>query len=404
MQYQLARSALARFRYWSRFGKSLPLWLAALIGLSGCSDSATAPPPLEIPYVVVEARDVTIPVDVVGETIGSIDVSIRARVDGFIDGLHFQEGAFVDEGQLLYTIDTQPFQAKLAQAKAAYAQSLTGLAKTKADLDRIRPLAEMKAVSEQDLDSAVANFEAAQSFQDAAAAEVELAELELSYARIHSPVNGLIGLSDVETGDYISQQNNGGLLNVVSTTDPIGVRVAIPERSYLRFAREEVQANRSRQQRAEDEPSSPLTLILADGTIYEHTGRATKVDRNIDSMTGSLTLEANFANPDDLLRPGMFARIRFDVDSIEGALLVPQRAVNELQSAYRIFVILPDDTIEVRQVEVGQQLGSEWIIDSGLKVGERVAVSGLLRLRPGMTVAPIPAEPDDLPPKPDSGA
>ena len=375
-------------------GGALPLVLLALA--SGCEVETPEPPVLDIPYLSVEARDVSIPMDVVGETIGSTDVTIRARVDGFLDGIHFQEGTFVDAGDLLYTIDAQPFEAKLARANAGLAQAYTDLAKSRADLQRIRPLAEMRAVSEQDLDSAVANFEAAESFVEAAKAQVELAEIEVSYTRIHAPERGLIGLTQAEVGDFVSQQSNGGLLNTISRTDPIAVRVSIAERAYLVAARriraEPESADRGRRE------NGPLTLILADGSIYEQRGFVTKVDRTIDADTGSLTVEAEFSNPDNILRPGMFARVRFDADRIAGAILVPQRAVSELQSAHRVYVINPDDTVEVRQVQVGRRLGSEWIIESGLEVGERVAVAGLLRLRAGMLVAPRPAEATELPP------
>jgi len=368
--------------------------------LSGCSEPPPAPPPLEIPFITVETRDVTIPIEVVGETIGSIDVSIRSRVNGFLDGLHFEEGSFVSKGDLLYTIDPQPFEAKLAQAQAGYAQAQTGLAKTQADLDRIRPLAEMKAVSEQDLDSAVANFEAARSFVDAASAQVELAQLELSYTRIHAPVEGLIGITSAQVGDYISQQNNGGLLNVISRIDPISVKISIAERAYLTAMRR-LSAEKAQGPAGGPQPQRKqiaLTMILADGSTYEHTGLATKVDRNIDPTTGALSVEADFPNAENLLRPGMFARIRFAAADIPDAILVPQRAVSELQSEYRIYVINPDDRIDVRQVQVGQRLGSNWIIESGIEPGERVAVEGLLRLQPGMTVVPRAADAADLPP------
>lgn len=355
---------------------------------------------LKIPFVTVAAQDVKVPLDVVGETIGSTDVTIRARVDGFLDGIHFREGTFVEKGGLLYTIDPQPFQAKVAQAQATLAQARTNLVKTKSDLERIRPLAKMHAVSAQDLDAAVASYEASNSYMDSARAQVELAEIELSYTRIHAPGPGLIGLSEAEVGDFVSQRNNGGLLNVISRTDPIGVRVSITERGYLSAARrlaEQQQGKRPANGAIDNMNQHPLTLILADGSLYEYRGVPTKVDRNIDPTTGSLTIEAEFANPDGLLRPGMFARIRFDAAEIKDAILLPQRAVSELQSIYRVFVVRPDDTVEVRQVQVGQRLGSNWVIESGLLPGERVAVSGLLRLRAEMKVSPRPAEAADLP-------
>ncbi|SFP62029.1 membrane fusion protein, multidrug efflux system [Pseudomonas borbori] len=370
--------------------------------LSGCEPKQPPPPAvLEIPFVTVDAQDVSIPLDVIGETIGSTDVTIRARVDGFLDGIHFKEGTFVDQGALLYTIDPQPFQAKVAQAQAMQAQAQTSLVKAKSDLNRIRPLAEINAVSKLDLDAAVANHDAAKSYVEAAKAQVELAQIELGYTKIHAPERGLIGLSEAEVGDFVSQRNNGGLLNVISRTDPIAVRVSITERGYLNAARrlaEQQQGNRSADGSMDKMGRLPLTLILADGSLYEHRGVPTKVDRNIDPTTGALTIEAEFPNSQGLLRPGMFARVRFDADEIKGAILLPQRAVSELQSVHRVFVIKPDDTVEVRQVQVGQRLGSNWVIESGLQAGERVAVAGLLRLRPEMTVKPRPADASELPP------
>ena len=368
--------------------------------LTGCSEQVAAPQPLEIPFIVTTAQDVAIPLDIVGETMGSIDVTIRSRVDGFLDGIHFKEGEFVDKGDLLYSIDPQPFEAKLAQAHASRAQANTSLTKARSDLDRIRPLAEMNAVSAQDLDAAQASFEAAQAYVQAAEAQVDLAELELSYTQIHAPVTGLIGLTNAEVGDFISQQNGGGLLNVLSTTNPTAVRAAITEAIYLR-AVQTLSVSERRRGEGRDEN---LTLLLADGSKYDHLGVTTKIDRDIDSSTGTLTIEAEFPNPDDILRPGMFARIRFDAQELKDAILVPQRAVNELQSAYRIFVIQADNTINVRQVDVGPRLGSNWVIESGIEPGERIAVQGLLRLREGMTVNPRPAGPDDLPPEPSNGA
>ena len=376
---------------------------AVLLGvLSGC-EGEKAPPAavLDIPFVTVAAQDVSIPIDVIGETIGSTDVTIRARVEGFLDGIHFKEGSFIDKGALLYTIDPQPFQAKVAEAQAMLAQARTSLVKTKSDLDRIRPLAAMNAVSKLDLDAAVANYEAAKSYVEAAKAQVELAQIALGYTRIHAPEHGLIGLSEAEVGDFVSQSNNGGLLNVISRTDPIAVRVSITERGYLEAARR--LADQQQRGLPVEQYRRPLTLILADGSLYDQRGVPTKVDRNIDPTTGALTIEAEFPNPQGLLRPGMFARIRFDADEIKGAILLPQRAVSELQSVHRVFVIKPDDTVEVRQVRVGQRLGSDWLIESGLQPGERVAVAGLLRLRPGMAVKPRQADAGELPPVAEGG-
>jgi membrane fusion protein (multidrug efflux system) len=306
-------------------------------------------------------------------------------VDGFLDAIHFQEGRFVDQGDLLYSIDPRPFETKVMEAKGGLAEANTALAKTRSDLDRIRPLAEMNAVSAQDLDAAVAQYEAAQSSVQIAEAQVELAEIELGYTQVYAPVDGLIGLTKAEVGDFVGQGATGGVLNIISRTDPIGVRLSVAERAYLLAARRLAGTDLDSIDRVPN-----LHLILADGSEYPHLGRATKIDRNINASTGTLTVEAEFPNPDQLLRPGMFARVRFDAETREGALLVPQRAVTELQSSFRVFVIGADNTVEVRQVEVGPRLGSEWIIESGLNTGDRVAVEGLLRMRPGMAVNPVP--------------
>ena len=369
-----------------KLGPGTTVLATCMLLLYGCGDAGQpAAPALDIPVVEVQRRDVAIPLEIVGETIGSVDVTIRARVDGFLDAIHFEEGRFVAERDLLYSIDPRPFETKVMESKGGLAEANTALAKTRSDLDRIRPLAEMNAVSAQDLDAAVAQFEAAQSSVQIAEARVELAEIELGYTQVYAPVGGLIGLTKAEVGDFVGQSATGGVLNIISRTDPIGVRLSVAERAYLLAARRLAYTDLSRRERAPN-----LQRLLADGTEYAHLGRATKIDRNINASTGTLTVEAEFPNPDQLLRPGMFARVRFDAETREGALLVPQRAVTELQSSFRVFVIGADDTVEVRQVEVGPRLGSEWIIESGLNAGDRVAVEGLLRMRPGLIVNPVP--------------
>ncbi len=367
-------------------GPGTAVLCGCMLLLYACGDTGpVAAPPLDIPVVEVQRRDVAVPLEIVGETTGSVDVTIRARVDGFLDAIHFREGRFVTEGDLLYSIDPRPFETKVMESKGGLAEANTGLAKARSDLARIRPLAEMNAVSAQDLDAAVAQYEAAQSSVQIAKARVELAEIELGYTQVYAPVDGLIGLTQAEVGDFVGQGATGGMLNVISRTDPIGVRLSLAERAYLIAARRLAGTDLDRSDRAPN-----LHLILADGSEYPHLGRATKIDRSINASTGTLTVQAEFPNPDHLLRPGMFARVRFDAETRKGALLVPQRAVTELQSSFRVFVIGADNTVEVRQVEVGPRLGSEWIIESGLDPGDRVAVEGLLRMRPGMTVNPVP--------------
>jgi membrane fusion protein (multidrug efflux system) len=364
---------------------------AALVaGLFACGESkAPTPPPLEISTARVLQRDQPIPIEMVGETRGSVDIPIRARVDGFLESMHFDEGRRVEKDQLLYTIDPQPFQARVAEARGYVAEADTMLEKTRADLARIRPLAEMHAVSQQDLDSAVAQFDAAKGALQAAKAKKKQAELELGYTRIHSPVSGRIGITRVRVGEYVGK-GGSSLLNYVSKIDPIRVRFSIDERNYLRLARK-ISARADRDGREPPE----LELILADGTLHDHRGKIVAMDAAINPETGTFTLEADFPNPDGIVLAGQFARVRGVVTTIDGALLIPTRAISELQGNFRVFIVDDSGKVSLRSIEVGPRLDRLQVVTSGLEPGESIAIEGLLRLRDGMTVVPKPTELDD---------
>ncbi|MEL7449857.1 MAG: efflux RND transporter periplasmic adaptor subunit [Pseudomonadota bacterium] len=353
-------------------------------------------PPLEV--TVYEATPDTIPIYIenVGQTFGSVDIPIRARVDGVLEEIHFLEGRPVKKGQLLYVIDPQPFQARLVEAQGLLAQAKTTLAKSKSDLERIRPLAEMDAVSKQDLDSAVAQYEAAKGSLQAAEAKVEQAEIELGYSRIEAPVDGLIGITQARVGEYVGRDPNPVVLNMVSQAHPIRVRFAINEAEYLRFRREFGATMKN----LDDAPEGDrvLDLILADGSMHEHKGAIVSFNAAVDPTTGTLTLEADFPNPDRLVLPGQFARIRGVVEERQAAIAVPQRAVMETQGLFRLAVIGNDGSVELRQVEMGPRVENRWIVESGLSAGERVAIDGLQRLRPGMKVVPKMASEDGTTP------
>jgi membrane fusion protein (multidrug efflux system) len=367
------------------------LWSIALIFiLSACG--ASEPPTAALPQIgVVEviARDTIIKQDFVGQTRGSTDIPIRARVEGFLESRNFVEGRPVTEGQLLYTIDPRPYRAKVIEAEGRLAESTTMLAKSRADLARIQPLAEMKAVSQQDLDGSVAQRDAALGSVQASEAQLDLANIELGYATIHSPISGFIGISQAEVGEFVGAPPNPVVLNYVSLNDPIRVRFAINERDYLRYSR----AVAKRRQQG-DEPYDSDTsgfgveLILADGTIHDHIGRIVAADAAINPETGTFTLEADFANPDTIVIAGQFARARIAVDAIPDALLIPQRAVAELQGLFRVFVVGSDGKVTLTAVELGPQVGRLQVVKSGLKVGELVAIEGLLSLRDGAIVQP----------------
>ncbi|RLA56160.1 MAG: efflux RND transporter periplasmic adaptor subunit, partial [Gammaproteobacteria bacterium] len=340
------RSGTAWFRLWL---------LAGGAALCACTEDAPPPaPPPEIGVVQVVQRDTDIMQDFVGQTRGSVDIPIRARVEGFLESRNFIEGRSVEEGQLLYTIDPQPFLAKVLEAEGRLAEARTMLAKSKADLARIKPLAEMKAVSQQDLDASVAQRDAALGSVQAAEAQLQLANIELGYAKIYSPINGLIGISEAEVGEFVGAPPNPVVLNYVSLTDPIRVRFSINERDYLRLSRALAKLRAAGKKPLDGESSEyNVELILADGSTHNHHGRIVASDAAINPQTGTFTLEADFPNPDEILIAGQFARARIAIDSRPGALLIPQRALSELQGVFRVFVVADDGSVKMRAVETG---------------------------------------------------
>ena len=353
------------------------------------ADTPPPPPPPEIGVVEVIQRDTDIMQDFVGQTRGSTDIPIRARVEGFLESRNFIEGRSVEEGQLLYTIDPQPFLAKVLEAEGRLAEARTMLAKSRADLARIKPLAEMKAVSQQDLDASVAQRDAALGSVQAAEARLELANIELGYAKIYSPINGLIGISEAEVGEFVGAPPNPVVLNYVSLTDPIRVRFSINERDYLRLSRALAKLRAAGKKPLKDEsPEYNVELILADGSTHNHHGRIVASDAAINPQTGTFTLEADFPNPDEILIAGQFARARIAIDSRPDALLIPQRALSELQGGFRVFVVADDGSVKMRAVETGPQIGRMVLVNSGLEAGEHVAIEGLLSLKDGAMVQP----------------
>jgi len=356
--------------------------LAAIIGC-GSSDPP-APPLLEIAVVDVVQRDQPIVLEMVGTTLGSADIPVRARIEGVITGIHFREGRAVEKDQLLYEIDPVPFQTKVVEAEGDLAGARTALAKYKADLNRIRPLAEMNAVSQADLDGAQAMYEASIAEVSAAKARVKQAEIELDYTKIRSPIAGLVGITAAKEGEFVGRDPNPVVLNYVSLVDPIRVRFAIDERRYLMLARN----LRDMESRGEKSTAGEgLVLVLSDGTTHPHPGTVIAADASIDSETGTFTFEADWPNPESLVLAGQFARVRAVVETLEDALLVPSRAISELQGSFRIFVVEDDGSVEMRVVELGAEVDSLRILQSGVKSGERVAVE-IMKLQPGMTIKP----------------
>lgn len=335
----------------------------------------------EVMTVSVIQKSVPVFGEYVGETYGKADVAIHSQVDGVIVGMHFTEGSFVQKGQLLYTIDDESLSNRYAQAEARYAQANTMMVKEKSDLDRVEPLAEMKALSQRDLDAARAAYQAAKSEVDIALGALNNAKIDLRDARIEAPISGIIGMSKLQVGDRASSLNFGDPLNMVSSIDDIRVRFMISEDEYLEYARR----NRNKQGFMVTS-NLPVTLILSDGTIYDQVGSINITNRQVDPSTGSFLVQAVFPNPKRLLRPGQFVKVRVQKDLYPDAVVVPQQAINQLQNKYQVFVVNDSSKLEPRLVTVGNRVGSNWVVTEGLNVGEQVAIIGSMMLRPAMQV------------------
>jgi len=350
----------------------------------GCSKPAPpAPQPPNVQVAEVIKRDVPIYVEAIGQTRGAEEVEVRARVQGFLESVAFEEGSAVRKGKLLYTIDPREYEAALLQAKGRVAQAQADLARYEQDVARYQPLVEQNALPKQNLDTAVAQANAGRANVEAAQAAVTQAQLNLSYTKIYAPTDGIIGKTEVNVGNLVGQGQNT-LLTHISQVGAIHVRFTIPERDYLYYAR------RRQERRGNVAPgkSLPFELVLADGSVLPYKGQLVFVDRNVDPVTGTILLEAAFPNPGAIVRPGQFARVRAAVDLKNGAILVPQRAVTELQGIYNVAVVGSGDTVEIRMVTPAERIGTLWVIDSGLKPGDRIVVEGLQKVRAGLKIKP----------------
>jgi len=363
----------------------------AVLAASGCErkDAVSALAP-DVLVTEVVKRDVPIYAEGVGTTAGTIDAQLRAKVQGYLLTRNYVEGAFVRAGDLLFKIDARPYQATFDQLRGELARAEAAYKKTQMDVARDRPLAKQGAVSQKELDDSIQANEANKASVFAAKANLEKGKLNLDWTSIASPIDGVAGVASAQIGDLIMENT---VLTTVSQVDPIKVLFPISEKMYLRFA-ERIQkavANPSGDQRTR----APLELILADGSVYPHKGKAALPDRQVDIKTGTITIVSYFPNPGNVLRPGQYAKVRAVVETVHDALLVPQRAVQELQGIYQVAVVDAENKIAVRTVKPGARIGSQWVITSGLNQGEQVVVEGLQKVRSGLVVSPkpVPSEP-----------
>jgi membrane fusion protein, multidrug efflux system len=375
------------------FKRSGPVWLLSLLALTvahckGETASAPAPPIPQVEVTDVIQKDVPIHSEWVGTTDGFVNAVIRAQVSGYLMKRPYTEGSFVKTGTLLFELDPSKFRASLDQAQGDLAKAKALLLKTKQDVERDTPLAKQGAVSQKELDDSIQAYESAKGMTASAKAAVEQAKLNLGWTRIEAPIDGVVGIAKAQIGDLIDANSE---LTSMSTLDPIKVYFPISEQEYL-GASEKVQQRYKDLQEGKEYGGVSLELILGGETIYPHKGQFYLIDRQVDVKTGTIRVAAVFPNPNNLLRPGQFARVRAITKTKEKALLVPQRAVMEMQGSYQVAVVTPENKVEIRPVKAGERTGSLWIIDQGLNQGERVVVEGLQKVKAGITVNPQPLQ------------
>jgi membrane fusion protein (multidrug efflux system) len=380
------------------------LALAAALQFSCGEEEAMPPPPPEVLAVEVVARDVPVISEWIGTTEGSVDAEIRSQVAGYLVSRDYEEGQRVVKGDLLFRIDPRSFRAALDQARGELGRAQAELERARLDVARYTPLVEQGAVSRQEYDNSVQRQRGDEAAVQAARAAVEKAEIDLGFTEVRAPIEGIAGLAQAQLGDFVGPSDPEPL-TTVSQLDPIRVAFPVSEQEYLRFAQGFQEAVERRNFR-----EGTLQLVLADGSIYPHAGTGYPAGREIDPRTGTITVKGVFPNPGPLLRPGQYARVRVETGLAKGALVVPQRAIQELQGLPQLAVVGPEEKIEIRTVTTGPTWGTLTVITKGVVAGERVVVEGFQKVRPGTVVQakPAPAElagapPGDGPP-PDAGA
>lgn len=380
-----ARYPLELHRLCWRSEASAIVVLAALLVTFGCRNASKAlsgaPPPATVEVAEVVQKDVPIYSEWVATLEGYVNAEIRPRVAGYVIKQNYQEGSLVRKGQVLFEIDPRPFRAALNQAKAELAQAEAQLGKATLDVERDTPLAKARAIAQSQLDNDIQARLAALALVEAARAQVEQAELNLEFTRVTSLVTGFAGIATVQLGNLVGPDS---ILTSVSQLDPIKCYFTVSEQEFLDFRRRFP----TQQSVEEQRKRIPLQLLLADGSIYERTGRISFSDREINPATGAIRVVGVFPNPAHLLRPGGYGRVRFSVRTQTGALLVPQRAVMELQGSYQVAVVESDNKVAIRSITVAERAGAMWIITEGVKAGERVVVEGLQKVRSSAQVNP----------------
>ena len=368
----------------------------AAVLLAACAEKSAPPAAVpEVSVVEVVQRDVPIGAELTATMNGLEDVELRARVEGYLRSIDYSEGSQVKKGQLLFTIEDSQYRQNVAEATATLTRAQAALSKADLDVGRYRPLAAERAISQAELDNAIAAQKAARAQVEAAKAALENAKLNLGYTRIATPIDGLAGRAQRKVGDLVGK-GEPTLLATVSSIDPIRVTVNMPEGLYLRYANElKAMSSQQKDGKRQEPQSDGPRLVLADGSSYPEPGRLIMVDRSVDPQTGTLRADLAFPNPNHLLRPGLYAKVRYKEEVRSGALLVPQRAVQELQGQFSVVLVNAEGKCESHKVKPGPRVGSLWILEDGVKPGDKVIVEGLQKVRDGMVVKAtvVPTDP-----------
>jgi membrane fusion protein, multidrug efflux system len=361
--------------------------LPLLASMPGCKEKQEGPPPAPptVEVVAIEQKDVPIYRDWVGSLEADVNATISAQVSGYLVSRNYTEGSVVTNGQVLFQIEQAPFKAALDQAKGQLAQSQAQKDKYALDVARYRPLAATEAISKQELDDAIQNEKTAQARIEADQAAVEQAALNLGFTTIRSPLDGVAGLAKAQVGDLIGPST--GQLTTVTKVEPIRVYVALSQQFMTEVQERRIAEGKDANGAGQ---GAQLELVLASGTVYPQKGRVRFANNQVDVKTGTITIVGEFPNPDRLLVPGMFVRVRALLNTQKNALLVPQRAVTDMQGRSLIAVVGADNKISIRPVTAGERVGEEWVIAGNIKAGDRVVAEGIQKVREGVVVNPVP--------------
>ena len=357
--------------------------LALLVFSCSKAPEVVERPPLEVAVVRLKSETIQLEKDFVAQIFGKVDIPIRARAEGYLKGIHFQEGRMVREGELLYTVDSDPFQEGVNAAASQLASAKVALTQAENDLARYQPLAEINAISKKDLDGAIANRDAAKAMVGAAEAQLRFEGIQLGYTQIKSPINGLIGKTNAKVGEYVGRDPNPVILNTVSSIDSIRVEFFLSENDYLALFREYQEDHRN----AADQKTE-IKLILADGVPFDQIGQVDFINRQIDAGSGTILIQSTFPNPDRLIRPGQFARVRIPIQNVENGVIVPQRAVSEFQGKFFVFKVDEGNKVVQQSIEVAGNYRDYFLVKSGLESNDLVVLEAIQKVASGQVISP----------------